>query len=632
MGHPGDSIIAQGLAAAADTLDHTFGDYDPDDRGGQGGDGGGDPLPDDCQVRPLGHMDGTYYFADPEGQIREYRRLGEAEQISLFLGRTNWLVQNFADRKGNKAWNVTEAASRLINAAVRAGWYDGDAVRGPGVWWETFPEVDGLPGAIIIHYGDRLQRGHFIDDGDGQPRLRLEVPISAGRRIGRHLYKAVPGECRPANQPATEADAERLERFVGTWNFAKGEWDARLVMGFLSLSWMSGLLSRRPMAFLQAKPGAGKSALVTLIQLVNGRAWRRETFTGPGLRDELERARCARPLLLNEAEAKDDNQRFESVVELMRYNYTEGEGASTVYGRRTVPTSFLAFLAGVLPPPVRETDGSRRIVIKMLPLSASDEDVLDFDDRLAAMAALGPKLYRRVLWNWGRWRQTWRAYALGMMKAGFQKRDVDTWATVITGWDLLRWDDFDQSRVKQWLDVISPDTMEKPLSAPESCLVHLLTYRIDEWAGGGKRTIGEHLAEALEHIAGSHLRNEALRGVKRFGVTIITLGGTKTASGETMGGQDYIAIAKAHGGLETVFRGTDFVGGGWATALKDLDGADDSPVAIRLGTGAVSLGRSDGDKELRSRQFVLIPAEYLSHDAVAAVQPSGKIGELGDDE
>lgn len=609
-----------------------------DARGAQGQDDfdGGDDLagamlPEDCPVRPLGHMGGAYYFADPEGQIRDFRRLGEAEQLSLFMGRTGWLMQHFSDRKGNnRAWNTTEAAARLIDAAVRAGWYDSDSVRGPGVWWETAADLGGQPGAIVIHHGDRLQCGQFVDVGDGHPMLRLDPPIAAGRRIGGHLYKAVPGECRPADQPASEAEAERLENFIGTWNLARGEWDARLLMGITALSWVSGLLNRRPMCFLQSKPGSGKSALVTLLQSVNGRAWRRETFTGPGLRDELEHARCARLLLLNEAEAKDDNQRFESVAELMRYNYTEGEGASTVYGRRTVPTSFLAVLAGVLPPPVRETDGSRRIVVRMLPLNASDEDVLDFDDRLAAMAALGPRMYRRMLWSWGRWRQTWRAYAMGMLRAGFQKRDVDTWATVIAGWDLLRWDEFDPARVGQWLGIISPDSMEKPLSAPETCLVHLLTYRIDEWAGGGKRTIGEHLAEALGKIAGSYQRQEALRGVKRFGVTIATLGGKKNQSGEVFGGQDYIAVAKNHGGLETVFRGTDFVGGGWATALKDLDGADDSPVPIRLGSGGVSLDRGN-DQDRRSRQFVLIPVSCLDHDAPPAAGPENdKIGDLND--
>lgn len=609
------------------------GDWGGDDAGrGRDGADGGDLLPNNCEVRPLGHRKGTYWFADPKGQIREYRRLGEAEQVSLFLGRTKWLVENFSERKGNKGWNVTEASAALIAAAVDAGWYDPDAVRGPGVWWEGDAWDGTEPGRFVIHHGDEVQRGRWFQDS-GEWILQLSRPQRAGCRIGAYVYPGDKVEARPAEAPATEEEVAEYEAFLATWNYAMGEFGARLILGAQALSYIPGLLQRRPIVFVQAQSRAGKSALLKTTALVNGRAWQFEDASAPGLRDLVEGTRCSRLVIVNEFEATAENDRADGVIRFLRYNYTEGEGRSVVFGRESAPTHLFTILGGIVPPPVREQDANRRVVVRLLPLEVSEEDKLDFADRQRQAAAIGSKLYRRVLWNFGRWRETWRAYAKGMLKAGFDVRDVDTWATSMAGWDIARFDEFDPARVDEWLKVVKPEAMDKPLSIPEAALVHLLTFRIDEWAGGGKRTIGEHLADGLAAPAGSYRRNEALKSAKRFGVTLTTLGGKWTENGADgkviVGGTDYIAVSKAHGGLESIYRGTDFGGGAWATALKELDGAMDSPIPIRLGDGSVKLGK-DGEGS-RSRAFVLVPASFLSAPTVAEAT-GGKFGDLGDDE
>lgn len=604
-----------------------------------GGRSAGTPslLGDACPVVPLGHRKGTYWFSDPEGQIREYRRLGETEQVSLFLGRLSWLMENFAEGKRNKAWNVVDASARLIAAAVAAGWYDPDCVRGPGVWWEGDSWTCGAPGPIVVHHGDAVQRGNWVGDS-GEWRLVLGKPQRAGCRIGAYVYPGSPGEARPAETHATEAEMEGFEAFLGTWRYAMGEFGARLMLGALALSYVPALLDNRPNVFVQAQSRAGKSALLKSTVLANGRAWQMENYSAPGLRDLVDGERCARLLVLNEFEAKAENGRADGVVEFIRFNFTEGEGRSALFGRVNAPTHLFTILGGIVPPPLREQDANRRVVVRLLPLTVSEDEKLDFKDRQRQAVAIGPRLYRRVLWNWGRWRETWRAYAKGMLKVGFDTRDVDSWATLMAAWDIARWDEFDPKRVDEWMTVVKPEAMDKPLSISEACLVHLLTYRIDEWAGGGKRTIGEHLAEGLSAPSGSFRRGEALKSVKRFGLTLTTLGGEWKDSGAEgrvlVGGTDYIAVAKAHGGLDAVFKGTDFGGGGWATALKELDGAMDAPRAIRLGDGAVKLA-GKGEDQSRSRQFVLVPASFLSAPSVvqgADTLSSGLHGGLGDDD
>lgn len=617
MARQGEDRIAQSLLDA---------------RGGTGDDSPPDTgLSGNCPVRPLGHKGGTYWFSDPEGQIREYRRLGEAEQVSLFLGNTEWLVDTFSERKGNKGWNVTEASAALIAAAVRAGWYDPDAVRGVGVWWEDGAWDGSTPGRIVLHHGDEVQRGHWVEDS-GEWILHLSKPQKAGCRIGGFAYPGGRAEPRPAESHASEREMAEYEFFLAGWNYDLGEIGARLMLAAQALSYIPGLLQRRPIVFVQAQSRAGKSALLKTTSLVNGRAWQFEDASAPGLRDVVENNRCARLLILNEFEAQAENNRADGVTRFLRYNFTEGEGSTVVFGRQSAPTHLFTILGGIVPPPVREQDANRRVVVRLLPLAVPEEDKLDFEDRQRQAVAVGPRFNRRMLWNFGRWRETWRAYAKGMLRSGFDVRDVDTWATMMAGWDIARFDEFDPDRISGWLDVIKPDAMDKPLSIPEACLVHMLTFRIDEWAGGGKRTIGEHLADGLAAAAGSYRRNEVLKSVKRFGVTLTTLGGTwEDAGGDgkvITGGKDYIAVSKAHGGLDSVFRQTDFGGGAWATALKELDGAMDAPRAIRLGDGAVKLGRADGVE--RSRAFVLVPASYLSAPSLA---PSpGDIGELRDDE
>lgn len=565
--------------------------------------GGGtvdDGLPPDCPVRPLGHKAGTYWFSDPEGQIREYRRLGEAEQVSLFCGRCGWLALNFAERKGNKGWAITEASAALIAAAVAAGWYDPDAVRGPGVWYETGPADDGTPGPAVIHLGDRLVQARW-DDG----ALMMASPTKAGRRIGSYVYPAAPPEMAPALDRATQAEVARFEQFLCTWTWARGRAGARLYLGAVALAWLPALLERRPVVFVQAGSGCGKSALLTATALTNGRALQLEVKSAPGIRDLCDLDRGARLLILNETESKADNQRSDGVTELIRYNYTAGEGRAALHGRASVPTQLFTILGGIIPPPVDEQDANRRVVLRLLPLTASARDKVLFSRRAREAATLGPRLYRRMLWAWGRWPQTLEAYQIALADAGFDSRGIDTWATLLAGWDLIRYDDLNEDRAAWWGRRLAPEVLDKPLSIPETALIHLMTYRVDEWAGGGKRTVGEHLAEGLRKDPGGY-RDDALRPIKRFGVTISVVGGV-----------EYIAVAKDHGGLETIYRGTAFAGGGWATALRELEGADDSPHAIRFGDGTVKLkGKGEGGERARA---VLLPTTLLDVGPVADV-------------
>lgn len=564
-------------------------------------------LADDCPVRALGHHEGSYWFSDPLGQVRCKRQFRLGDVLDLFLGQIGWLRTAYPAARKTESWDNTAAAAALIAACVAAGPFDGGAIRGPGIWWESDEEWDGdgRPAPVVLHAGQAVLRLEWAAAGLKASRL------PAGARVGDWVYRWwSQAEPLPARQAATAEQVHGLHDFLCSWNWVGGADDAHLIIGAIGVGFVPALLAHRPIILVEGESGCGKSALFSLVQRMHGGgAIRKENATAAFFREQMERERAARLVILNEFEAKAaGNARATEMVEWLRFAYTRGEGGWGRGGRDGSGgegSDVAALIGAIMAPPVDEQDANRRIVLKLEKLQVDEEDMLTIDERLAQAAALGPALRRRLLEGWPRFRGTYRLYQAALLAGGHSPRGITTWATVLAMADLMRWDDACAIRARQWADKIRAEQLavDAPVKAPQAVLDRLLSYRIEEYRGSSKHTVLEYLLEGIEAP-----RPDGIMAVcKRMGITLTDLvhvlpGGAKVTI-------RYLAVCTAMSGVEDVFRNTLFAGGLWKDQMLKLPGARKPDNPIRFGSHEDSGGGRS--REFRSRAAVLVPVRQL---------------------
>lgn len=585
----------------------------------QGGDDAqpGDPLPPGCPVTALGHCEGTYWFSDPIGQVRAKRTLRSGDLTDLVLGRIEWLFEHF--KLGNRVdkWNDTAAAAALIKACVSAGPFDGSKIRGPGIWWEADrTDAKGMPGAIVIHAGDVVQRGWW--EGG---RLTLGPLWSAGCRIGAWVYKYSVAEPRIAKKAASDQEIAGLVDFIASWNWPDGRDDAYLFLGAMGVGFLPALLRHRPIPLIEGDTGCGKSSLFDLVERSHGgAAFRKESPTAAWVRDKIAEQRAARLYILNEFEAKSGgNNRAEELTELLRFAYG-GEGGWGRGGRDGAEgdaPDLAGMVGAIMAPPAQPQDHNRRVVLKLLPLEVDEQALVTFEDRHARAVALGPKVRRRLLEAWPRFVEVYRLYQAALVKDRHEPRTITTWATTLALADVLAFGKSDPARIAHWADKLAKMRLAAvgPSRAPQEVLNRLVHYRIEEYRGSTKHTVQEYLLEAV----GMERPDDTMAVCKRIGITLTDVrvpdpGNPHYAEAAAMGGevprttQRFLAISTTATGVEEIFRNTVFAAGLWKGQLLQLEGARTPEHPIRFGSHAEDGGRA---KEIRTRSAILVPLKHL---------------------
>lgn len=310
--------------------------------------------------------------------------------------------------------------------------------------------------------------------------------------------------------------------------------------------------------------GCGKSAIVTLIRGLHGRAAiGGENYTAASLRDRLATDRAARAVLINEAESAEDNRRLAEIQEMARFVYTRGEGGwgrGGVDAREGPPPDAIFALSAIQPPPVEAQDRNRRIVLELEALKVTPAEQEAFEARMQAAIALGPALRRRVLDQWGRFRDAEARYRRALFGHGVDPRGVDTYGAVLAMADILLLEsDRPQQGVDTWAFKIAAwisGAAGDIADAPHQCWQRLLTHRAEAWGSGDRRMIGEYLSD----VAREPNDSEGARAILyRCGISVTSVAGMRM-----------IAVANDHAGLIDIYRGTPWAGGGWVTALRRL--------------------------------------------------------------
>lgn len=426
-------------------------------------------LPRNCPVIPLGREKDTFFFLDVNGSVAELdaKSSGKGPIGSLFAGRSGFLEWAWPRwSKGTKdnpstviGWQADDARQELMNACAFLGHFSmEDQVRGRGAW-------AALDGSLIFHKGDSV----WID-GKWRGLGRHGEHIYSGRKkIGRWSLR---------KQPASGDDAPGplLLDLLRSFNWDRGELDARLMLGWVMTARVGGALHRRPVAFVTGAEGSGKSTLQWILRLVMGRALiKSSNTTQAGIYQKLGQDSVA--IMVDEMGDKEDGRVAAKILELARICYSgdsmQRGGQDGVGKEFTLNSSFLG--SSIAKPATTSQDDSRMAVMMLRERDVAGGKLTVSEPELEG---IGAGLLRRWFDWWDRWPELQHRFREALIAAGQDDRACDTFAPLAAACHLALSDDYPtEIDLEMWQAWLGADVLEETKNREKTwrkCLTYLL--------------------------------------------------------------------------------------------------------------------------------------------------------------
>lgn len=552
-----------------------------------------DFLPDDAPVKALGTKGEMCYFLDSIGQLiaRKASELGRLNIIKLF-GNEFYLKKTWPERDqhGNlkNRWNHAVLAGILIDACTKKGLWDPyDNVRGPGTWEEP-------DGTLVMHCGDLI----YANEDRAGTGLRGSLLYPRGPRTLEPRFNA---------GAAPDGPAAILFKKAQSWNWARGDIDAKLFVGLIGCQLLGAAATWRAQCWVTGPSAAGKSTLQLLIRWLHGPHGMvmAENATPAGIGQAV--GYSSLPVSLDELEAKANNSQVQETIELMRIAASGGgrlRGGSD--GQPTKTQLFNCFIASsVLMPPLKPQDKSRMAVLTLrkherrgrepgedeLAAIVTDEDI---DEHIVlgkreSWERVGCGLRGRLIEQWGRYKRTFRAFRGALIAVGHGDRAADQFGAIGAAYDCLMFDGFDEMRAFSWGEMLPRSILDEAAEAASEerqCLNHLLEALPDIFRSGAKQTVAYWITTARDEILDGK-KGEANETLEKLGLRVYRGAVSYDAAqaskkvGEVIDTdryQFYLDVSHTASPLQKIYAGTHWQGqagavGTWAQALRRLKGA-----------------------------------------------------------
>lgn len=562
--------------------------------------GGGEPpgrdlppirLPWDSPVTALGVNDRTYFFLNARGQFAALpdKDIGRNAIIGLFGGdeylKTHWPKW---DKSGKFVTNFDHGAMSpvLISSCHDKGiWTPEDNVRGVGTWAE---DGDGGEPVLVMHCGDKL----YLSSG---------LAVATGLR-GRMLYPAASPQPHPLKGTAgAGGPGDVVLTKLKTWNWARGELDAKLHLGWVAAAVLGAAPDWRPIEWISGQSGCGKSTLMKLTRWIFGHRGMitSEDATPAGIKHRTKNSSL--PVSIDELESEGKGDRARDIVKLARIASSGGESLrGSPAGDAMAFTARNAFqFSSIVIPSLPQQDKNRMAILGLEPvewegaktraprepgedLEIEDEDAPDEEDSILGSRAewgrIGQQLRGRILAEWGRYRKTFRAYRKALEAAGHNARGCDQFGALGAAYDLIMFDGADpgSDRAKDWATALPAASLPETSgysASHQACLAHLLGATIDAWRGGAKESVARLLRNARSERDDSGSNScDSVQVLEQIGIKVYR---------DKRYGVDMpwrVAISHTHPGLARIFHGTDWGGlpgapGAWAQMMGRMPGA-----------------------------------------------------------
>lgn len=550
-----------------------------------GGSGGGfygppDRLPDDAPVRALGRYGAMYYFLDCKGQFTQLQasEIGRNQILSLF-GGSKYLIATWPaygrDGKPNGEFKHGLLSPVLIESCTALPLFDpAQRLRSLGTWAEE-------DGTLVFHCGDRL---HVAPLG-GEP-----YPQRTGMR-GELLYpaaKKTPDPLYAIERDGPYTAAGELYAMLRTWNWKRGETDAKLMFGWICAALLGAAQPWRPMVWVTGDAGTGKSALSTLIEWVLGGTdamIKSDNATAASIFQLV--GRSSLPVVLDEVEAKANNKRTNEIVELARL--AASGGALSRGGADGTPLYFVArncfFFSSILIPTLQPQDISRMAILDLDRIgwegarkrgeldSEADDEILG---RRAEWVKVGQELRGALMREWPRYRVTFASYRRALSEHGHDARGADQFGALGAAFDCAMHSGWDSKRAAAWGKDLAASTLAEARarrSTEFACLHFLLNATLDVHRGGRRQTVSRWLHDC-QAIKKGKLDND------NSADTVLQESGIKLYRDKRDEDEKawWIAVSNTHPEIARIFADTRWQGeaggtGTWAQALRRIQGS-----------------------------------------------------------
>jgi hypothetical protein len=516
-------------------------------------------LPEDCPVQVLGTRDNACFFLDTHGQLKEIpaKGWGQADMELLFGTHQEFLLRAWPQvsvagvgenmRITAKGYHLQYARQVLIQSAAREGIFDAEGrVRGRGAWLDD-------DGKLVLHVGDALISG--------------EKTIPPGK-MDRFVYPARPPVPRPVAGTAQQFH-DLYDRFK-SWNFERGERDARLLLGWMGTAVLSGALNWRPMVFILGDAAAGKSSLQKEVRgILEGRIKGTVEATPAALRALM--GQDAMAISFDELEA-DGDDRSDKAAEVMKLARFAASGDTIYRGTKDQGVNEFKLQGGMLfsainPPVFRQQDMQRFCFLKVNPFKAGGASYKP--PKVKDQLALGQALAGRMVAGWQRWEATLDCYHELLMEQGHSTRGADNFGALLAAADILLHDELDPNRAFELAKAYPRHGLVEYENVEQNFAKYwrlLLTAQPDAWRTSGNEAVGEVLGRWLRHATPAVQDQDGRDACAKLKVKLERCG--LSVVQDRKANNFWLAIPNDHPQTKALFVGTDLSRGGWMTALR----------------------------------------------------------------
>ncbi|MBY5988202.1 hypothetical protein [Roseovarius atlanticus] len=544
---------------------------------------------DDCPIVPLGVRGKNAYYLDGLGQLRAIDNHNAQNIMSLFGHHIPKLFTKFPqfDKDGNRKNNrfdQTSASLVMHQAAAECGVFNPDnAVRGVGAWTDD-------NGELILHLGDKV-----LYRGDKR---------SPGRIDGR-IYPAASPIPHPTDQPVTADPVEPLLEVLGSWNWTQPDLHPFVALGMIATQMLCGALDWRPVFWLLAPAGAGKSEFQRLLKMLHGDDGLIQSTdaTKSGITSQL--GQSSLPVAVDELEPGDERSTKEKqIIELARVAASGGQwfrGSADQTGVGGKVYSAFLFSSILIPGVMKSQDVQRLIVMEMKPLDKSAAK-LSLDPR--TWRARGARLKALLVERWPEWPERLAAWRQSLELAQVVGRDADNWATVMAMADLAQNDELAAEDVREnWARKVAfqvATSRSDTTNDAEAMLLHLMSQVIDPFRRGQQFNVAQWVMAAgglpgappaLTNELGSGATVDAQEKRDRMKKANEVLAGHGLRVYSGTDAQTLFIMNKPIERLCRLFQGSDWANGVWQQSAKRVPGAVSPSNALTL-AGITSRGVS----------------------------------------
>ncbi|AOX16936.1 hypothetical protein [Kozakia baliensis] len=583
------------IRGAIENADRQFHVIEGGKRGGSGGPPEAQYDDAHCPVRPLGHLDGKFYFLDAVGQVRVLaaRALGSRDDLmSLFMDEGAWLRGRFplrkmvdvtgADGQPAKEERVVDfrknAVSAWLISTCRNEGLFGDhlMIRRPGVW----PEKNGMP---IVHCGDVVFLGDHYEP--------------AGTRTGNQIWAAAPPSPRPGEPADASIGTKFLEKIKAFWNFRKAGGEIA-VLGLLGCAYYGAAIPWRPAGFFIGPAGSGKSSLLRVFAAACPVHFYTNDTSKAGLEQSLDGR--AMPSFIDEAGDREDQRGARALLDLV-LSAASGDGTKGSRGgqdgkARKIEVAGSIIMASISPPDMQAQHKGRFTIVDLKAANEGEDFSAEHNELKEWAREHGPLMWGRAIAGWERYRAALKVFRTALLETKCQPREMDQLGALMAGWWILTRDGIPNERdglvgVGALTEFVRDTDEVAAESASMQVTNHLMSQLIQVQRSTERKSVAALIERVLtkdQNEVGEDVlvRNVAMEVLGQYGIRVIRASDTVDIRGreiprEATGAGVWFSPANAQ--LRGLFTGTPFEGQKWEYEIRRLESARCPKRNVRVG-------------------------------------------------